>query len=234
MPDSPQLTALRLKARAAVLRHVARPSAFGAADEHLRFWAAANEARYATLEGNLAFAAKLLPRTGEVVEAGEGIPLLPAGVRWVVDEDGANTITVSVDVAAAQGVVARVTPPTGAAFTVAGIADPTRATFSFPAGGDGLYAVALLSGGSPIATVYVPVTRSLHRSLREDSRALGYQFRRALPPTPSADYRLRLALLIGAESAAQTGQVALALSLLGDAGAVTPAPSPVALYPYAC
>lgn len=217
---------------------MARPRAFGAADEFLRYWCAAQEARYAQREGNTLFADSLLPTTGEVELVGEGIPLLPSGVQWTVDAPTAGTVTVTMYVAHGQALTARVTPPASPAglqavsVPVPLTPDATALRVTFPAGQDGIYTVSVRSAGTKLLTLLIPVTRAVFRALREDSRHLGYHFRRSTPPAPSASYRLRLALLIGAESAAQTGQATLAASLLADAHALPEAPTPTALHPF--
>jgi hypothetical protein len=235
VPDtfSDRLATLRAQGIAALVRHSRDPRRFGAAETHERLWFAANAARYALAEGNTVLAGRRVPNTGTGLPVGEGIPLLPAGTRWAVDETTAGTVTLTLDIAAIAGATATVRPPEGFSFTATASSVPTRTTITFAAPLDGVYTVALLVGKITIAKVLVPVTRALFRLVREDSRAQASAFRRLQPPAPSAAQRLRLALLVCAESAVQTGQQSLANTLLGAAAAV-PAPAlPTALYPAA-
>ena len=222
-----RLLAARALADAAYLRHATHPNHSGADVAFERAWAAWYESKAALAERNPAYADTLLPATGAGVNAGEGLPLLPAAVRWAVDESGPNTVRLTMDVAG--GVSVSVLPPTGAAFLPPVTLAPTRATTVFAAPADGLYLVTLTAAGTTLARVYVPVTRRGFGLLREDSRHLRQQFRLAPNPRPTDTMRLRLALLRGAECAAQSGQPTLALSLLARVrglGSHTPA-----LYP---
>lgn len=234
MPETlpTRLNALRAKSIAALVRHARDPRRFGASDEHERYWFACNAVRYALAEGNTVFAGSLLPATGEAARVGEGLPVLPTGVRWAVDEAAPGTVTLTVDVAAAAGVTARVEPPETGPFVPVVAAGPTRLTTTFTAPDDGIHIVSFFAGGTtPLFRVYVPVTRALFRSLREDSRQLAYSFRRALPPAADPVQRLRLALLIAGESAAQTRQLEVAVAAHERAEALPQAPAPTAIYP---
>jgi hypothetical protein len=223
------LALLQEDARLAYLRHAARPFVHGPAGEHLRLWAGLYEAKACLNEQNPAFAASLLRTGGFMPLVAPGLPVLPTGVRWAVDEEVPGTIKLAVDVAG--GATFSVVPPGGTAFapTVTGL--PTRASTTFPAKADGLYKVLISVGATTLATLYIPVMRAEFRRFRENSRALAFGFR-AARPKPNDPYRQRLACIIAADAAAQTGQPALYAALMADALAIEQAPSPVALYPY--
>ena len=214
---------------AAYVRHAKNPDRLGADTAHLKGWAQLYEARASLAEQNPAFAQTLLPATATgATTPPNSLPLAPAGVRWAVDQDGANTITLTVDVA---GVVAMIVqPPSGLTpFSPPLTLAPTRATTTFAAPTDGLYFVTLTVGGHPIAKLYVPVTRAAFRQFREDSRYLGFAFRPSVP-RPDATYLGRLARLIGAEALARTGQSVAALAAIASATALG-SPDDL-LYPY--
>ena len=215
----------------AYVRHAKRPGVFGAAQAHYTLWCSANEVRDALNEQNPAFAQTLLPATaGSAGPLPNAWPLVPAGVRWAVDETAPGTLTVTVDVAGPVAV--RVVPPKPAApFDAAVTLTATRATLTFPAVADGLYALTLSVAGSLLATVYVPVSRAGFRRFREHSRALRFGFRLPQPARPSAPYTATLARLIAHEAAAYTAQPVLAAKLLAAALAVPAPVTPTALYP---
>lgn len=223
-----RLLALQAEALAAYVRHAKRPAVYGAARKHLRLWAASYEARAAFAEQNPAFAQTLLPAAAGL-SAPNRLPLIPAGVRWAVDESAPNTVTLTVDV---TGIVTfTVTAPGRVPFAPPLTYAPTRATATFAAPVDGLYAVTLSAGKTILASLLVPVTRTEFGLFREQSRALAFAFKQHRP-TPSSTYLAVLARLIGAEAAAQTGQKALALALLLALRGVRPAATPTALFPF--
>ena len=227
LPD--RLAALQQQGTAAYLRHAAHPNR-GNDRAHLKLWAAAYEARAALAEQNPAFAQTLLP-AGTAPAAPDGLPLVPAGIAWAVDQPGApGTVTLTIDVAGGPG-LSVLAPGATAPFRPAVLAGPTRSTCTFPAPLDGLYAVTLDLAGTKLATLYVPVTRAEFRLFRADSRAGHFAFRLA-PARPCAAYVARLARLVAAEAAARCGDAPLALALLASARAVPAAPAPTALYPY--
>lgn len=239
MPDTLPIRLSTLTARcvAAYVRHARRPAVQGATDEHLRYWGSAYAARAAINDGNPVFAATLLPQPGGELPIAGGLPLLPSGVRWVVDEAAPGRVTVTVDVVASAGVQATVTPPATEADTAPPVVmvqvAPTRTTLSFAAPADGLYLVALRTTGGPLATLCIPVQRRAFRQFREQVRHHGYAFRAAQPPLLDRATRLRLALLAGAESAATTNQTTLADTLRHRAEQLPTPPTPTALYPFA-
>lgn len=223
-----RLLALQAEALAAYVRHAKRPAVYGAAQKHLRLWAASYEARAAFAEQNPAFAQTLLPAAAGL-SAPNRLPLIPAGVRWAVDESAPNTVTLTVDVTGP--VTLQVQPPVGASFAVVPVLQATRATATFAAPVDGLYAVTMSAGTVALTRLLVPVTRTEFGLFREQSRALAFAFKQHRP-TPSSTYLAVLARLIGAEAAAQTGQEKLALSLLLALRAVRPPATPTALFPF--
>ena len=215
---------------AAYVRHAKRPGVYGPAQSHYALWASANEVRAAFNEQNPAFAQTLLPATGQNDPLLNGWPLVPAGVRWAVDEAAPGTLTVTVDVAGGASI--RVVPPAPVApFMAVVTLAATRATTTFPAVADGLYALTLSAGGSNLATVYVPVCRAGFQRFREHSRALRFAFRLPKSAAPTPEYTAVLARLIAHEAAAYTGQTTLAADLLKAALAVPAPRTPTALYP---
>lgn len=230
MPLADSLALQEEAARLAYLRHAARPSVLGPAGEHLRLWASLYEARACLSEQNPAFAATLLPMGGFVPLAAPGLPVLPAGVRWAVDEDKPGTISLAVDVASPV-TLSVLAPGATTAFTPTVVGLPTRASTTFPAKAEGLYQVVISLGATHLATIYVPVMRELFRRFRELSRALAFGFT-SRRPRPTDNYQALLSCIITATAAAQTGQVALYAQLVTDALALEQAPSPVALYPH--
>ncbi len=230
MPYTAQLTTLQQAAAAAFYRHAARPYVLGPADEHERLWLLAYEARAAAGEGNPAFALTLLPPAEPVSATGPGLPLLPVGVRYVVDEAGPGLVTVTLDVAGAVSIDV-LSPQSGIPYPATVTTTATRATATFTASADGLYALTLAVGSAGLATVYVPVLRGLWRRFREQARALGFAFRVGRPRLGEAA-RALLARLIAAEAAAHTGDPVLFAQLVASANALPLPASPVALYPY--
>lgn len=233
LPPTYELTArldsLRAQYVADYVRHARRAYVSGSVAAHFKHWAAAYEARAALAEQNPAFAQTLLP-TGDTPPPPNALPIVPAGVLWEVDKTAPGTLTVSVDVTGP--VTLSVTAPTSSVpFLVFVTLTAGRASATFPAPADGLYALVLTAGPARLATLYVPVARAAYRLLREDSRGLAYGFRAALP-TPSPALAERLACLIGAEAAARTGQPVLARALLAAARAVVPAPTPTGIFPF--
>lgn len=223
-----RLLTVQAAAVAAYVRHARHPERVGADAAHRRHWATAYEARAALAEQNPAFAALLVAPTGSAPTPGaSGLPLLPAGVRWVVDQDGPGTVTLSVDVAGA--VTLLVTPPNLPAFAVVPVATATRATATFAAPVDGLYRVALAVGGAALAVLYGLVTRTEIRLFREDSRAQRLAFA-PLPRPLSPAYLARLARLAGAEALARTGQPLAAAAALASIRALPAAPTPTGLF----
>ena len=215
---------------AAFVRHAKRPGVYGPAQSHYTLWTQAYEVRAAFNEQNPAFAHTLLPATGQNDPLPNAWPLVPAGVRWAVDEAAPGTLTVTVDVAGPVSI--QVVPPAPVApFAATVTLAPTRAAATFPAVADGLYTLKLSVAGSVLATVYVPVSRAGFRRFREHSRALGFGFRLPQATRPSEDYTATLARLIAHEAAAYTGQPALAARLLAAALAVPAPATPTALYP---
>lgn len=227
-PTNP-LALLEEDARLAYLRHAARPFVHGPAGEHLRLWASLYEARACLSEQNPAFASTLLPRGGFIPLPAPGLPLLPTGVRWAVDEDSPGTVRLAVELAG--GVSFSVLPPASERFVPPVTELSTRTSTSFSAPLDGLYRVRVLVGAFVIARLYIPVMRVEFRRFRENSRAVAFGFR-PVRPRPSGAYLQRLACLIAADAAAQTGQPELYASLMESAGRIEQAPSPVALYPH--
>ncbi|GAC1589675.1 MAG: hypothetical protein NVS3B25_07450 [Hymenobacter sp.] len=226
-----RLLTLQAAAVAAYVRHAGHPNRVGASSAHRKLWGAAYEARAALAESNPATAQGLLPASGSS-PLPHALPLVPAAVRWAVDESARNTVSLSVDVAGPVG-VSVTAPGASTPLTPAPVVTltPTRASTVFPAVADGLYRVTLTLGSTALAALLIPVSRAEFRLFREDSRALGFAFR-SVVPAPSPTYRARLALLAGAEAAARTGQAALAASLLAAVRALPPAPTPPALYPF--
>lgn len=224
-PNDPaaRLLAARARADAAYLRHATHPNYAGVDVAFERLWGQWLEGKCALAESNPTYGAALLGSPSPVA-VGVGLPLLPAAVRWAVDEAAPGTVSLTVDVAGGVGV--SVTPPSGPAFTPAVTTAPTRATTTFNAAVDGLYLVTLTAGGSVVARLYVPVTRREFSLLREDSRHQRHQFSHTTTPRLTPQMRLRLALLRGAECAAHSGLPDLAASLLARVralGSYTPA-----------
>lgn len=227
LPD--YLLALQGQAVAAYVRHATHPERVGTGTAHLKLWARAYEGRAALAEQNPAFAQTLLPTSaGTVMPGAVGLPLVPAAVRWAVDEASPGTVTLTMDIAGAVTVL--VQPPNKtAAFNPVMVLGLTRATTIFAAAVDGLYLLTLSVGGSPLATLYVPVTRTETRLFREDSRALRFAFN-PQPPRPTPTYLARLARLAGAEALAVTRQPTAAAALLASARALPPSTLPTGLY----
>ncbi|GGG60600.1 hypothetical protein [Hymenobacter glacieicola] len=235
MPDlhPARLATLHARATAAYVRHATRPAVHGAWDEHLRTWQLAYEARAAFNDGNPVFSGMLLPSEAtQTAGTVTGLPLLPTGVRWELDAPKAGMLTITADVAAAQGVTATVIRPDKSEHQVVSTVAATRTTLIASAPVDGIYTVTLKAMGGPLATLLIPVQRTVFRRFREDSRALGYAFRATLPPPPTPAMRLRLALSIGAESAAHTGNAPLADKLRLDAERLPPPETTTALFPF--
>lgn len=224
------LALLQEDARLAYLRHAARPFVHGPAGEHLRLWAGLYEAKACLNEQNPAFAASLLPKAGFMPLAAPGLPVLPTGVRWAVDDkDALGAIKLTVDVAG--GASFSVIPPGGSVFMPIVTGLPTRASTTFPAKLDGLYQVLISAGSTTLATLYVPVMRAEFRRFRENSRALAFGFH-ASRPNFSGPYLKRRACIIAADASAQTGRPDLYAAHMASAAAIEQAPSPVALYPH--
>ena len=226
-----RLTALRAQASAAYRAYARDPGLVGPVGTHLAYWAAAYEVRAALAEQNPAFAQTLLPPAGAAYAAGPGLPLLPAGVRWAVDEARPDSLTLTVDVAGP--LTLSVTAP-GTTQPVAAVVSQgtSRATATVDAPADGLYYVFLTTAAVRLVTLLVPVQRAEFRRFRENSRALAFAWGRTLP-RPHGPYSARLARLIGAEAAARTGQAALFAALAASAAAVPVADSPLAIYLHA-
>jgi hypothetical protein len=223
-----RLNTLLLQASTALYLHASNPRVKGNDREHLRQWAAAHEVRTALLEQNPAFASQLLPSYPSLA-AINGLPLLPTGLRWAVDEKGAaGKLTFSAEVA---GVTFSVTAPDGKAFVPKPTALATRTVATFDAPLDGLYAVTLHVGSIRLAIVLVPVNRALLRALRRNNQQNAYAFRERLPD-PNPAYVSRLARWIAADAAAATGQPSLYYLLSASAEAVPQAPTPIAIYPH--
>ena len=201
------------------VRHATRPAALGSVAAHAKHRAAAYEALAALAEQNPAFAQTLLPATGTSAQPNT-LPIVPAGVNVAVDQSGAGTVDVRVDVAGT--LILSVRTPAGLTLTPVLTAAATGSSATFAAPTDGLYALTITVAGQLLTTLYVPVARAAYRLLREDSRAAGYGDHPALP-SPSATYAERLAILIAAEAAARTGQAALATRLLAAALTLPPA-----------
>lgn len=224
------LASLLDRLRLAYVRHARRPDVVGPVAEHRKLWGAHYEARAAAADENPAFAATLLPRTGALTVAGPGLPVRPAGVRWAVDEAAPRTISLAIDVTGAitlsvQGPRSRVP------FTPLVASGATRSTTVFDAAQDGLYTVRVLRAGSVMATLLIPVQRAAFARFRELSRALAFAFQTDRP-RPTEEYDTLLALVIGAEAAAATGQADLFAELSAAALAVPLSSTPTALYPH--
>ena len=201
------------------VRHANQPAALGSVAAHEKHHAAAYEALAALAEQNPAFAQSLLPTVGTSALPNT-LPAIPAGVLVAIDQSGAGTVDVAIDVAGPLTLT--VLTPAGTTLTPALTSTATRTTTTFAALADGLYTLALSVSGAALLTLYVPVARAAYRLLREDSRATGYGDHPALP-TPSPVYAERLAVLIAAEAAARTGLGALSRLLLAAAVAIPPA-----------
>jgi len=224
-----QLALLEEEARVAYYKHAGAPYLTGPAGRAQQLWAGCYEARTALAETNQTFAVSLLPSTGALPVVGPGLPVLPTGVRAVVSAGNPSIITLTIDVAGPVSLT--VTNPNGGVFSPVVVQTATRASTSFAARNDGLFEVAVLVGNAPLAHLYVPVNRREWARFREDSRYLAFQFK-ASRPRPKGHYLTRLARLIQANGAAQTGQPALYAQLAASAAAVPESPKPAHVFPY--
>lgn len=224
-----RLQTLQTQQRAAYVYQARHPGTQPGAS--LKLWAAVYEARAALAEQNPAWAAAQLPALGQPVGvAGVGIPLVPAGVRYALDEAGPGKLTLSLEVGGPV-TFSVLAPGATASFAPLVAQLPTRATTVFDARADGIYRVALTTGSVHLATLYVLVPRAEFRRFREYSRLLYFGAGDALP-RPAGAYCGFLARLVAAEAACRTGQPELATRLLDSARAL-PAPTrPVGLFPF--
>ena len=220
---------LQEEARRAYLRDVRQPHVQGNDKQCRRLWFARYAAKAAAHDQNPVFAAKILPSTVYVSVSSLGLPLHPAGIRYVVDDTRANTMTVSVEVAGpitltllspVPGVLPQVGTPTY---------QPTRGTATFNVLSDGIYTLQIAVGLQRLAGIYVLVQRANFRAFRERVRLLAYDFRGGKFPLPDEETMLLLALMMAAEAAAQTGQKDLCMKLYTAAGLIEHAPTPVAI-----
>lgn len=223
-----RLNTLLLRASTAFYLHASNPRVKGNDAESLRQWCAAQEVRNLFVEQNPAVAAKLLP-TSPSLAAINGMPLVPAGIRYVVDETTPGMVDLSVEV---PGVTFVVEAPGIAPFSPTVVDLPTRTSAVFAANFDELYTVKILAAGKRVATILVPVNRALLSALREHNRQGAYQFKNRLPD-PQPEYVALLAFWIAANDAAATGQSQLYYDLIAASEKVVPrAPRPTAVYPY--
>jgi len=227
-----RLAALEALVVAAYWRHARKPALHGPAGAHLMYWAAYYEALAALAENNPVFARTLLPGAGAGALAwpGVGLPLVPAGVLALVDKTRRNSISVTVDVAGPV-TLSVLAPHATTPFAAVLTRTPTRASTTFDAPADGLYRLILSVGSTVLARVLVPVQRAEFRRFRENSRAQAHAFL-GRKPRPHGAFKARLARIMAAEAAAQTGQPELFARLAASAAAVPTAPAPVALYPH--
>lgn len=223
-----RLQTLQAQQRAAYVYQARHPGTQAGAS--LKLWAAVYEVRAALAEQNPAWAATQLPKWGQAVTAGVGLPLVPAGVWVALDEAGPGKITLSLAVAGPVTLTV-LAPGATTPFSPLVVQQPTRATTIFDARADGIYRVTLTVGGVTLATLYVVVPRAEFRRFREYSRALYFGAGDTLP-RPTELYCAFLARLVAAEAAARTGQPALAARLLDSARALPLPTRPVGLFPF--
>jgi hypothetical protein len=224
------LAYLQQQLRAAHLRHSLRSWANGF-DNAFRLWQQLYEARAAIADQNPTFAATLLSRTAPLAMAVPGLPLIPSGVRWAVDEVRKGSVVVSIEVAG--GTILVKSPEDKPVVIAPGdvTRTTTRTTFVFKALQDGLYTLTLSIGAIHLATVYVPVQRAEFLRFRKNSNHLAFGFRADKSPKPDDAYLERLAFIIAADAAAATGHPKEFYELSAAGGDVAEAPEPIALYP---
>lgn len=190
------------------------------------------EAAACLREQNPVVAAQLLPPNGVAVNGFPGLPLLPSGIRFAVDDadERPNSIKLTVD---AGGVVSMTVQPPNSTTTFLPIVTltPTRASTVFDAPADGLYIVRLTVGTTTLTTVMVPVYRAEALKFRERSRLLGFQLHAANPRSNEA-YDEHLALLYGLNAAGYTSQPVLFARLQAALAVLSAIPYPVAVRAY--
>lgn len=217
------------EARRAYLCDVRQPHVQGNDKQCRRLWFARYAAKAAAHDQNPVFAAKILPTTVYVMVASAGLPLHPAGVRYVVDDTAPDTMSVSVEVAGPVSMTL-ISPVPG---TLPQVATPTylptRAMAIFAVLPDGIYILQIAIGAQQVASIQVLVQRANFRAFRERVRLLAYDFRGGKLPLPDENTMLLLALMMAAEAAAQTSQKDLCMQLYTAASLVEHAPTPVAI-----
>jgi len=218
---------LLLRTSTAYFLHAQNPSVKGNDAESLRQWCAVQEVRNLLAERNPLVAGTLLPNQPGLALV-NGLPLVPAGVRFVVDENDPYTVDFAVELA---GVTFKVDVPGQPQRTPAVSAAATRTSTTFAARVDELYTVRLYAGSSLVTTILVPVNRAILRALREHNRQGAYQFLERLPEMQEK-YRSLVAIWIAANDAAATGQSKLYYDLIAAAAPLLVVPRPTAVYPH--
>lgn len=222
------LAQLQEDVRQAHLRHSRSRAVGGRFSNAFQRWRTHFEAKAALRDQNPAFAAKLLPSLAPTAPPALGFFVLPAGIRWAVDEDSPNTINLSVAVAGT--VTMQVTPPAGnLPFAASVMPGPFRQLTTFSARLDGLYRVAISAGGAPLAIIYIPVQRARFLDFRELSRYLRFDFVVSHTSAAPAPYAEMLAVLYAADASAATGQTSQFYQLADVAAQLEKAPRPIAL-----